>query len=463
MQKSEITEKLYGLIPSQQSMYVMLKYSIHKSVVQIPTSVTFDAEIDFEILKKALNREIERNDCMRLRFIKEKDGVQQYFIPEYRLNDVEVKTFSSKEEQEAFFNEDAQKAIKIFKDETFRIYFFNSFDGKKGVYLNVSHLAMDAAAVSIFYMDLISVYAAMVKNEDMPKPLYSYENYIQQEFIRLADKEKYDKDAAFYKEFFTKDGEPFYAGVHGHDLLDKARKKKKDPNLRIPAAYDQLHDKADLINRKIEPEQAKKIFDFCIKNHVSPETVLQLGYRAHVSKINYRTEDTLSLQLCSRRVTFKEKKMGGCLTQPLQVRAIIPEDYTFAQGLSKLDEVRNQLYRHMNFPYLVAYAIERKIYNLSTFEAPSFMMFTWLPLPIVQGDKSGFEFKGYNIGRYIMPLYVFTYPDTKDGGIQFNYLYRGARISEEQINALHDNCVKAVLEGIENTDITMGKLMDDIE
>ena len=45
----EITQKLYDLIPSQQTMYIMVKYSIHKQVTQIPSSITVKEKLDFDL------------------------------------------------------------------------------------------------------------------------------------------------------------------------------------------------------------------------------------------------------------------------------------------------------------------------------------------------------------------------------------------------------------------------------
>ncbi|MCR5041938.1 MAG: hypothetical protein K6C36_07585 [Clostridia bacterium] len=452
--------KLYDLIPSQQSMYLMLKYSIHKQVMQVPSSIALKDKLDFDLLLTALNVEIARNDCLRLRFVKLGRGlnaeVKQFFLPAWSVTDVPVKNFKTYEEQEAVLTADAQTPIRIFKDETFRVVFFTTADGRTGIYLNVSHLVMDAAATAVFYKDLLEVYRSLATGTELPKPLYSYREYIVGELAMLQNKEKMEKGAAFYHDFFEKDGCPFYAGVHGHDLLDAARKKTGDPNLRIPQAYDPIHDKALLLEKKIDPETAAKFFDFCKANLVSPETLMQFGYRAHVSKLNYDTDDTLSLQLCSKRVTFKEKNMGGCLTQPLQVRAIIKDEFTFKEALTELDKVKNSLYRHMFFPYTEALAIERKMYNLKATQMPSFMMFTWLPM--ISGGEHEIEFRGYNIGRYVMPLYTFTYPDGKDMGIKFHYLYRINSITEQHLEALHSNMIKAVLAGIENPDLTFGEI-----
>ena len=463
MAKKQIPYPLYDLTGSQSTMYTMLRYSIHKNVNQIPTSIVCSFPLDFDLLKRALNEEFRRNDCLRIRLYKDGDTVKQYFLPEYRKDDVPVLTFSTREEQEATLDKLSQQSLRVFKGEMFRIAFYNTYDGRKGIFFNTTHIINDAAGVAFFYLDLLQVYKAMAEGSEMPKPPYSYEEQVQKELKNLADKEKMAKAAEFYKNFFLKDGEPFYAGVHGHDMLDKAR--EKDPTVRVPAAYDAFNDKSRLIHREMSLEDSEKIFDFCRNNEVSPETLLEAGYRAFVSKRNYRTEDTLSLQMCSRRMTFKEKYMGGCLAQPLHVRCIIPQDYTFRQSLDTLNNVRNTLYKYLYFPYLYALNIEMKLFNWKIVQGPNFMMFSWLPMLAAGGEemkKMGIEFQGLNLGRYVMPLYTFCYPNTTTGALRFQYLYRVNRLTEADIDLMHENMTKAVLAGIDNPDITIREIMDDV-
>ena len=452
-------EKVYKLIPSQNTMWLMLKYSLHKNVLQIPSSITLGTNLDFGLLTKALNIEIARNDCMRLRFRKNGDDVEQYFIPEYRVENVPVMRFRTEEEQEEYLGKQAKIPVRFFKGETFRIVFFRSFDDGCGIFLNVSHLIMDAGAVSVFYMDLLSVYKALATHSDLPKPLHKFEDYIVKEFTQLADKEAFAKHAAFYKDFWLKDGPCFYAGVHGPDILIKERKKRKDPNLGVPhGAYNPLKDKSGLLTYHMDHDTSEKIIKYCKENLLPPEILFQLGYRAHVSQLNFRTDNTMSMQLCNKRITYKEKQMGGCITQPLQVRCILKEEYTFKQALDVINGVRNTLFRHVDFPYLAARKIQMDCFGYGTLDAPNFMMYTWLPIPTELPGGIKFTYKGYNMGNYCMPLYTFTYPN--GDGLNFNYLHRIAEITPQHLDSLHKNMVKVVLAGIDNPELTFGELMD---
>ena len=178
--KPKAGTEVFELIPSQKMINFMLKYSFfHKQVIQIPMSIVTSTPIDFDVLKKALNIEIERNDCMRLRFYKEHGEFYQYFLDKYVVDDVPVVTFSTEEEQQAYLTADARRPIRHLKGEDFRIIFFRSFDGGYGIYINITHLCMDAAAVFVFFSDLLGVYDHLKNGKPMPRPLGEYKKTIE--------------------------------------------------------------------------------------------------------------------------------------------------------------------------------------------------------------------------------------------------------------------------------------------
>ncbi|MGN0468483.1 MAG: condensation domain-containing protein [Acutalibacteraceae bacterium] len=462
MKKKELPPyKLYNIIPSQETVYLMVKYSFHKQLTQIPVSFTVDKDIDFDLLQKAFDIEIERNDSLRIRFVVVDKKIKQYFLPSLTYK-VPVKHFSSFEEQDAFFAKDAQKPVYFLKDETFRIYFYKTDGVGNGVYFNVSHLNMDAMGSIIFFFDLLKVYKALKNNEPMPEPLDKYEDYINEEFVRLSDTKKMEKHKKFYTDYFLKGGEPIYAAVHGPAFLENYRKKKKNPNLRVPPAYNPIYDKCAMITKYIEPEQAKKIFNYCLEKKIAPESILQLGLRTHCSSINFRTNDVFMMSMCSKRATNKEKNMSGCVAQPLQLRTIIPEDDTFSQAIDEITSVRTKLFRHGTYPYITARDLSREIYNYNLIQGPACMMFSWIPVPIMPNLPFKVDFKTYDLGRYFTPLYTICSPDPKDMGININYMYRVKLSTADDIEALHSNAMKVILAGIENPDITIGELLDSI-
>ncbi|MBR0113082.1 MAG: hypothetical protein IJM02_04985 [Clostridia bacterium] len=455
--------KYYPFTPAQEMINFMLKYSFfHKQVIQIPASIVVKRKIDFDLMQKALEIEIERNDCMRLRFEK-KGGCRQYFADSINFGKVPVKTFSSLEEQEAFLTADAQKPIRFLKGETYRMYFFNTADGRYGIYINVIHLAMDAPAVFIFFADLLAVYEALESGSEMPKPLGSFETAIQKELEYINNEDKVNADKDFYINYFKKDGEPVWNGVMGPGPLDRVREKKKNPDLKSCGSFDPIHDQAVLEKKTLSVEDSKIILDYMEKNSLSGECVVQLGMRLHVGKINHRHDDTHFLVLSNRRKTLNDKRCGGTLASALPWRVILPEDLTFAQAVEKLRLLQSEIMRHNNYPFINWLEEERKLFNYSMKDGTTTMMFSWFPLEDNTMNGWDYEFHGYSIGHYVMPLYTYAMKDSVTGGLRFAYLHRTDTISSEDIDRLQDNTVKALVMGCSNPDITLKEILDNID
>jgi len=454
---------VYELIPPQEMIQFMLKYSFfHKQVTQIPESIIVKKNIDFDLMEKAFNIEIERNDCLRLRFFKEKGRIKQYFLPEYRIGNIPVLNFKSEQERIDTLTADARKPIRMLKGETFRVKFFRTHDNRCGVYVNMHHLVMDNAAVFTFFADLFAIYDSLKEGTAMPKPLGKYEDIIKKELAYVADPENFKREEKAYREFMEKDGEPLYLGVEGPKFLEAERIKRKNPDIKAPSLFDPIHDKAELTKYSIPYDDSQKIFKFMEENGVSGECLVQLGMRLHVSKINNRHNDTYFIVLCPRRRTLAEKRAGGTLAAPLPQRIVLPETTTFKEALENMAEVQFWAFRHMDYPYLEYRTLQQKMYNYPAAAGASTMMFSWFPLEAGSMNKWEYEFEGYSLGRYIMVLYSFAMKDTHSRCLKLSCMHRTKFVSVEDIDSFHKGTANALKLGVENPDMTLGEIMDRI-
>lgn len=458
---SSVNKPVYPLIPPQEMIQYMLKYSFfHKQVTQIPDSIIVSQKIDFDVMTEAFNVEIERNDCLRLVFFKQNKKIMQYFCDPYRIGNVPVYHFKSDEERERVLTADAQKPIKMLKGEIFRLKYFTTYDGRYGVYINVHHLVMDNAAAFVFFNDLFAVYDHLKNGKPMPKPLGSYEERIKRELAYVENKANLEKEKQAYTEYITKNGEPLYLGVEGPKLLEAERKKKKDPNINAPSLFDPIHDKAELTKMTVSPELSKKFFDFCDENNVSPECLVQLAMRMHLSKINGGHLDTYFISLCTRRRTLPEKRSGGTVTAPLPWRVHLEEDDTFMSALDKMAEAQVWAFRHMDYPYLEYRDLQRELFNYSAAAASSTMMFSWLPINEKSINGWEYEYVGYGLGRYIMVLYTFAMKDVHSGCLKISCLHRTKFVSVDDIKALQRGTEKALEIGLSDPNINVREMLE---
>ena len=224
-------EQVYKLIHSQEMVQYMWKYSVHRQSTQIPLAIAFDEELDFKLLARAVNIEIERNDCMRLRIFRDGLRVKQYFLNEYKLDKILIKEFSSKEEQVRFFDGVASTKLDVFGGETFRVIFFRTFDGKCGVFICAPHMIMDFVASFMFFKDLIAVYDSLKNGEALPRPLAKYEDIIIKEQDNADLEERIQREKKVLDEWVAKDRVPFYNAINGTKVLDMQRKLAQNNNV----------------------------------------------------------------------------------------------------------------------------------------------------------------------------------------------------------------------------------------
>lgn len=458
---NSVNKPVYPLIPPQEMIQFMLKYSFfHKQVTQIPDSIIVSQKIDFDVMTEAFNIEIERNDCLRLVFFKQNGNIMQYFRDPYRIGNVPLYNFKSDEEREKVLTADAQKPIKMLKGEIFRLKYFTTYDGRYGVYINIHHLVMDNAAVFAFFNDLFAVYDHLKNSKPMPKPLGSYEDRIKRELAYVEDKSNLEKEKEAYTEYITRNGEPVYLGVEGPKFLEAERKKKKDPSINAPSLFDPIHDKAELTKTTFSPELSEKFFAFCENNNVSPECLVQLALRMHLSKINNGHLDTYFICLCTRRRTLTEKRSGGTVTAPLPWRVHLEEDDTFMSALDKMVDAQVWAFRHMDYPYLEYRDLQRELFNYSAAAGSSTMMFSWMPINEKSINGWEYEYVGYGLGRYIMVLYTFAMKDAHSGCLKLSCLHRTKFVSVEDIKALQNGTKRALEIGLENPDISVKDLLE---
>ena len=455
-------DKTYGLISSQKMVQYMWKYSLHKQATQIPCAVIFDEPLDFKTLAQAVNIEIERNDCLRLRIIKADGDLRQYFLPEYKLDRIPLRKYSTEAEMRRDLDADANRKLNVYGGETFRLIFFTAPDGRTGIYLIVSHMVMDAMATFTFFKDLLAVYDAMKAGEAMPKPLSRYEAVIQKELADPGWEEYVKKETAILADYIKMDKPPKYCSLKGTTLQREQHRTGSDPGPIEPKDFFPLLDKTHFSRFTLSAEDSRAITEFVTERQISAEWVIQMGMRMYLSKLNVRVDDTVFWVLCPRRRTVKEKRSGGTLASPMPWREILPGDLTFREGLLQLASSQNFLFRHADVPFTALRDNERTLFGYTVLQTCTSMMFSYLPLASDTFGGRGYEYMGFSMGHYVMPLYTVTLYDAKSGCYKFNYIHRIYTYSDEDIRRFHEGAVRTIMAGIRDPQRTIDEILEEI-
>ena len=452
----QITSKLYPVTYMASLLIGLSKFTNHKEMLQLPMATSFNQKLDFDLLKKAFNIEIERNDCLRLRFKKQKGEWFQYFIPAYEETRFPYVDFTGKTEQEMYdyFSKDASKPMRFKKGELYRIILFTAPDGNSGIFLNVSHFIVDGGALFLILADLLQVYEALATGAEMPKPLATFESCMQTDLKYMADTERQNEDRAFFKEMVSKCGEPIYTSLGGTEYLEQQRKKKKNPNLRRVPFNMIVKPKTWSKGYHISPELTEQINRFCAANSMSQQNLLQFATRMYLAKVN-NTDDVMLNVICNRRPTLSDRRSGGLRANGLPYRTIFDENLTAIDALNQSSQQLSEFYRHADFPTYHQYDIYKDLYGLSRSDSYDSVTINFMPsIPLPIADLKA-KVQWISPGYFMANVYYMAFNNLWDGGLDLVFECRHNITKVEDVDRFVDGLQKIMQACIDNPQITL--------
>ena len=195
----------------------------------------FQADIDIPLLKRSIELEKERYSCLRLRFTKpDENGEIKQYIAECEPEDYEIKDLTGMTMKEA--------------DDVMQHWAYETFDGDDipmcefrivklpenytGFFVHMDHRLNDSVGVAVMATDIMNLYKHLKFGEDYPAPLADFEKVLISDLQKASNEKRLAKAKKFWDDQLDTYGEPLYSDIQGPSVLEKARKKHNDPNLR---------------------------------------------------------------------------------------------------------------------------------------------------------------------------------------------------------------------------------------
>ncbi|MHB1151451.1 MAG: condensation domain-containing protein [Eubacteriales bacterium] len=458
MPKPDSKTIYYDLSSSQKIAAMLLKFCFFKESINIAVCLYVKQQLDLDLLQKAFNIEIERNDCLRIFYKKKHGNIVQYFSEPYEAA-ITCVDFSdkTKEDQDAFLSKEAKKPIRFLQGEIYRIKHIKTYDKRSGLFFTVCHLNMDAMSVFLFFNDLIKVYMALLNKTEMPKPFMPFTEYMEREKNYLNNAEKIAKDEQFFRDLYKTGGEPLYCGVDGIKPLEDLRKKRRNPNLRSFPTVNPLQDKTKNIKLHISAECSKQIDKYCADNNTTPFCLIQLAMRLYLSKVNNGVEDILYCAICNRRATVADKNTNGSFADGVNIRTVIGADMKFCDAVTSTGDALSQSLRHANYSSIKSNMLLTDMYKKSLLDSYISMVVSYIP--ILSPDGWEYEAEWISNGRFAMHMYVIIVQKPSDGSYDIYYEYRVKILKQEHIEAFHNGMLEILKSGINNPDMTVGEMI----
>jgi hypothetical protein len=450
--------KYYDLSSAQKLLFFSQKYTIRKQVNNICTSAVLDTELDYDLLKKAIQKAYERNDALRVRIVKVGRDIKQYFL-EHEEPTIGYLDFKGKslEKMERKLHKIARKRVTIFGKPLSKVYMLRTHDGRCGIYFVVSHLIMDSWAITTFYKDVLSIYNAILKGIEMPKPVNSYEELLVRD-LNYKNTAAYKRDLEFFERMFA-EAEPIFTDINGHTLLEKYRKRKRNPNLRYAVNLSIIFTRAKNIMLPIPKELVRKMEAYCTAQKVTMQSLILLAIRSYFSKVNKNEKDISLHTVVARRGTLAEKNAGGTRVHFMPFRTIIEENDTFKKACELITEKQSTIYRHADMDPLEVLNMWHKAYKVPKMGNYLGASITFQPVKLISPDGSDIETKWYSNGTAAMPIYFTVMDGDGDGSLKLYYEYQIRKVSLDTIQKMHRYMLNVIEEGATKEEITIGKIL----
>ncbi len=452
----------YALSPAQNSLFLAQKYSLSfkKTLNTIGTSFFIDRKFDIDILKKAISYAYEKQECLHMHLTKQDDKVVQY-IADPTAPEIKILDFSGK--SEAYQNKKLEKLTRVnltkFDSPMSKVYIVHTHDDYNGIYMAVSHVCMDSTAIFAFYRYVYDVYMALKCGFQMPKDPASYTENLKKE-LAYAGSEPDKSDIAFWEDFYRSHPEPYYTSIKDNSLLEKQRKKMKDPDYHSAKIY-VLNSKARHEMCVMPKELVDKCESFCKKHAVSLQSLLfaaQMTYNTAVTGI----DNVCLMATCSRRAKLSEKTCGGSRVHFAPYFKKIDGSQKFLDATKEIFLDLCSLFKHFDTDSFSNLARMFKAYGRERTTSYQSMSLTYQPIRVSIPDAK-VKMKWYSNGEASNILYMSIMDGNCTGDLYFYYEYQVKHYSAEDIRRSHSGLMKILEKALDNEDITAAALRESVK
>ena len=460
-------KQYYPLTAAQKLHYNWIKTYKTQQVSGVSVVASLQAQLDFGLLKKCIQLEFGRYGCMRIRFTKPdaKGEVKQYIV-EKETRDIPLKDLSGMSLSEA------DRVMQQWAYETFDgndipmcdVTMLRLPEGYNGFFIHMDHRLIDSCGLVVMINDLMQLYTHYRFKAPYPDDLADFEEVLAKDLKRANNEKRFAKDKKFWEDQLDALGEPLYSDIQGPSVLEEARKRHHNPDLR--AADIELKNLfVEVKDYYLEPEPTKNLIDFCMNHQLSMTNLLLLGIRTYLSKVNNGQEDITIENFISRRSTHDEWTSGGSRTIMFPCRTVISPETDFLSAAYEIQNVQNRIYMHSNYDPALIREEMRKRYHTPEHTAYESCYLTYQPMPVKLDNPHLIQvpqhFKWFANGAATKKMYL-TVSHTENGGMNFSYHYQTAHLQEHDMELLYYYMMRILFKGIAEPDMSIGDIMEQV-
>lgn len=444
---------LYEFNSSQDIINLQTKYSFFQRVANIVFSTTVEGGFDKEIMHQAIDKLIERNDCLRITFVKKDKKVLQYFEDERHIGDIKSYKFDTNAALDKFVKKFRFKKNNLFKGETLKVAYVEDAVGNQIIFFKVSHFVADTYAIGLLVSDLFAIYDALKNGGEMPAPMGKFEDVLKKDLEYKNNAEATQKDREFFEELYTKiyKEHPVYTGLHGDksDIWLKTKRKGLFAEQYMLVKCD-----TEGYRFTIPAAVVEKVQKWCEENQFTVSAFFYYVFTLASSIINNKEKNVAPLELLTGRGTLAERKCGGTKVQSICIYTICDYEKSFLENLKECYAEQQQIYRHTRLTFLEVEALQHKFWNYSMLSQMYPFSYSYIPF----AAPKGVTFQVHSNGKGALVAYIALMANAQTKEIDVMYDIQWRMISPVQLVDFQNLCVRVAETVVANPDKPLGEL-----
>lgn len=411
-----MVKNYYEFNSSQDVIDLQTRYTIWKRVVNIVFSVTVKDGFDRDIMRKALDKLFERNDCLRITFVKRNGRTVQYFEEKRCVGNIPDVVFDTDSSMRKYINRFRRKPTDCFKGDTLDAVFAVNPSGESLILFKVSHFVADTYGIGVLVKDLFRIYDALKNHAEMPPVPGSFEKVLKRDIAYKENREAVERDRLFFKEYYTQRHaeHPMFCGIHGN-TSDLWLKEKKKGRFSMPYIFV----KCDTESFKFVVPKAvtENVRHYCEDNQVPMGTFFFYILAIGSSLVNDRAPIQAPLELLNCRGTLEERNAGGTKVQSMSVYTVVDYSKSFKDNLAAQYADQQELYRHTRLSYLEIQELQRKFWKFSALSQILNHAYSFIPFDA----PDGVSLQVLSNGKGALPAYIAFMYNMKTSEVEVIY------------------------------------------
>ena len=409
-------KQLYAFNYSQDIIYLQTKYALFKRVANILFSVSFDEGFDEALMKQALQKLVDRNDCLRMTFVKDGKTIKQYFDETRSIGDIPSLKFSRVSQMDAFIRRFRRKMVNVYKGQALKVVFVTDPSGKQQVVVKISHFAADTYGIGVLVTDLAAIYKALHDGTELPPEPGKFEDVLRKDAEYRNNPEALQKDIDFFKEYYEQRHaeHPTYLGIHGDDS-DRWLKFKQKGKFWLTFLF--VRCDTEGYQFVIPAAVTDRVAQWCESRGISMTSFFFYTCAIACSLKNDRLPYQLPLELMNCRATVADRKAAGTKVQSLSVYVTVDYKKSFDENIAALFADQSELYRHTRLSYLEVEAMEHKLWKYPMTSQIINYCFSFIPMQM----PKGMSLQVYSNGKGALVTYMAMIYDVDTHEVYVNY------------------------------------------